>query len=262
LGRIIGRETWEREVSTLMHKRIGLLTLVGALLWGLPTGGATAEATDGRAWLLEPFARETVILGDEDVDAYAIEHVFEVQWRLNRLGYFHKYPTGTFGYGTRRAVKDFQRDHDLRATGSVNRPTWVVLIKLSTHAKARVPDACREPGWHACYNRTFHEVSLFHNGTLHNSWLVRGGASYSPTQTGDFVVGQRDEDHVSSAYDSPMPYSQFFDGDRALHGSGLMVDPYDGHSHGCVNLYIEDARQLWLLTSELRLYVHVYGAWD
>jgi hypothetical protein len=41
-----------------------------------------------------------------------------------------------------------------------------------------------------------------------------------------------------------------------------MVDPYDGHSHGCVNLYIEDARQLWLLTSERRLYVHVYGAWD
>jgi len=27
-------------------------------------------------------------------------------------------------------------------------------------------------------------------------------------------------------------------------------------------MYIEDARQLWRLTSTKRLKVHVYGAWD
>ncbi len=59
-----------------------------------------------------------------------------------------------------------------------------------------------------------------------------------------------------------MPYSQFFDGGQALHGSGLMMDPFVGHSHGCINMYIEDARQLWNLTHNKRLYVSVYGAWD
>ncbi len=41
-----------------------------------------------------------------------------------------------------------------------------------------------------------------------------------------------------------------------------MMDPFVDHSHGCVNMYIEDAHQLWRLTSQVRLKVHVYGAWD
>jgi lipoprotein-anchoring transpeptidase ErfK/SrfK len=41
-----------------------------------------------------------------------------------------------------------------------------------------------------------------------------------------------------------------------------MLDPFVGHSHGCVNMYIEDARQLWSLTVGRPLRVHVYGAWS
>ena len=59
-----------------------------------------------------------------------------------------------------------------------------------------------------------------------------------------------------------MPYSQFFDGGEALHGSRLMMDPFVDHSHGCVNFYVEDARQLWNITYDKRLWVTVYGAWD
>ena len=92
---------------------------------------------------------------------------------------------------------------------------------------------------------------------------VRGGDYYTPTRTGRFRVYYRDIDHVSTTYDdAPMPYSQFFSGGEALHGSRYMMDPYVGHSHGCVNFWTEDARQLWRLTSTKRLYVHVYGAWD
>jgi hypothetical protein len=59
-----------------------------------------------------------------------------------------------------------------------------------------------------------------------------------------------------------MPYSQFFSGGQALHGSRLMMDPYVGHSHGCVNFWTEDAQQLWSLTSTRTLWVHVYGRWS
>jgi hypothetical protein len=41
-----------------------------------------------------------------------------------------------------------------------------------------------------------------------------------------------------------------------------MMSPFVDHSHGCVNMYIEDARQLWGLTAAKRLFVTVYGAWD
>jgi hypothetical protein len=59
-----------------------------------------------------------------------------------------------------------------------------------------------------------------------------------------------------------MPYSQFFSGGQALHGSRLMMNPFVGHSHGCVNFWVEDARQLWNLTADGPLRVRVYGAWS
>ncbi|MGN6576653.1 MAG: L,D-transpeptidase, partial [Nocardioides sp.] len=54
---------------------------------------------------------------------------------------------------------------------------------------------------------------------------------------------------------------QFFSGGQALHGSRLMMNPFIGHSHGCVNFWVEDARQLWNLTADGPLRVRVYGAW-
>jgi hypothetical protein len=41
-----------------------------------------------------------------------------------------------------------------------------------------------------------------------------------------------------------------------------MMDPFSGHSHGCVNFYVEDARQLWSMTHDKTLRVHVYGRWS
>jgi hypothetical protein len=41
-----------------------------------------------------------------------------------------------------------------------------------------------------------------------------------------------------------------------------MRNPYEGHSHGCVNFWVVDARQLWNLTHDKKLFVHVYGPWD
>ena len=105
-------------------------------------------------------------------------------------------------------------------------------------------------------------MTLWHNGEMRNSWLVRGGDSTTPTRTGTYAVFLRDIDHVSSLFDAPMPYAQFFDGGQALHGSVYMIDPFVDHSHGCVNFYIKDARQLWRLTSQHRLSVTVFGAWD
>lgn len=234
-----------------------------ALALGLGITAVSAAPAQAGPDMTKPFTREPVERGDVDVDQWNIEHVYEVQIRLKRLGYFTATPNGYFGPQTERAVKGFQRARGLRATGRVNLATWRPLIKRSTLGKRLVPDQCRGEGWHACYDRKRHQVSLFKNGRMHNTWLVRGGSYDAQTRTGDFEVQWRSERHRSRAFDdAPMPYSQFFSGGQALHGSRNMMDPYEGHSHGCVNFWVEDARQLWNLTHDKRLFVHVYGAWD
>ena len=140
--------------------------------------------------------------------------------------------------------------------------TWAHLLRDTIRHRGAIPRVCRRAGWHACYDRSMHQVVLMHNGRAVNTWLVRGGSSRTPTRLGTNAVYYRDKDHVSSLFGSPMPYSQFFDGGQALHGSASMMNPFSGHSHGCINMYIEDARQLWNLTSGKRLVVTVYGRWS
>lgn len=241
------------------------LVLVVPLLLPTPADATPAPASTAPAaatWtLLSPFSREVVRPGDTDASPYAIEHVRELQYRLKWAGYFSATPTGWFGPITKAALIKFQKAHGIPATGVAGYATWRTLIPLTVRGRSAVPAACRSAGWHACYDRSRHQVNLYHAGALLNSWLVRGGGITTPTRTGSYVVFYRDIDHWSSKYDTPMPYSQFFDGGQALHGSRLMMDPFVGHSHGCVNFWVEDARQLWNLTSTVTLHVHVYGAW-
>jgi len=208
------------------------------------------------------WAREGTHHGNQDTSVYDIDHVRELQYRLRWAGAYGGPVTGYFGDQTERGVRRFQRRNDLRVTGRANHKTWAELLHDTVRRRGRVPNICKKPGWHACYDRTVHQVTLWHKGRIHNTWLVRGGSSDHPTRKGNTHVYRRDKDHVSGLFGSPMPYSQFFDGGQAFHGSAAMMDPFSGHSHGCVNMYIEDARQLWRLTSDKYLRVTVYGRWS
>jgi len=209
------------------------------------------------------FAREFTRRGDRDVSPRDIEHVRELQYRLRWAGVYNGPVTGTFAHRTYHAVKRFQHRHHLEVTGTANFRTWRKLIPATVRGRHAIPPHCKHgAGWRACYDRKRHQVTLWKHGKIWNAWLVRGGSYDHPTRVGRFKVFYRDKDHVSSLYDSPMPYSQFFSGGQAFHGSALMMDPFVDHSHGCVNMYIEDARQLWKLTAKDHLRVRVYGAWD
>jgi Putative peptidoglycan binding domain/L,D-transpeptidase catalytic domain len=245
-----------RVLGRLVAALVAVLLSAGPALAGAWT--TTASAT---GWsLATPLAREQVRRGDQDTSVYHIQHVRELQVRLSRAGVYSGAIGGTFGPMTEAAVKAFQRRVGLPVTGVATHRTWRALIRRTTHL--RVPSACRQGGWHMCVDRWHHEATLFHDGALYNSWLVRTGSADLPTRLGTYRVYYRDIDHVSSLYGGAMPYSQFFDGGQALHGSVLMTDPFVGHSHGCVNFYLEDARQLWNLTSAHRLVVTVHGAWN
>lgn len=260
MSRGVRRRAKSARTSVLVGLAVLVLALVAMGVVSVTT--APAAGAPARVTLRDPFSREVVRPGDVDLDPYHIEHVYEVQYRLKRVGLFDVAPNGHFGPITLAGVKEFQTRNDLPATGIVDHRTWRPLIKQSVRGRAKVPDRCKSRGWHACYDRWWHQVNLYHDGTLLNSWLVRGGGASTPTRVGNFRVYYRDIDHVSTLFDTPMPYAQFFSGGQALHGSRLMMDPYVDHSHGCVNFWAEDARQLWNLTSTKRLGVHVYGRWS
>jgi hypothetical protein len=238
---------------------LGLVTTTVMSLGLLAGPAVTAEAVAARQ---APFAREAVARGDVDHSPYDIAHVWELQQRLKWAGVFRATPNGIFGPVTEAAVKAFQRRVGVRATGVATYATWKPLISRTVRGRAAVPAGCRSSGWHACYDRWRHQLNLYANGSLVNSWLVRGGGASTPTRVGRFPVTYRDLDHVSGIFGSPMPYSQFFSGGQAIHGSRNMMNAFAGHSHGCVNMYVEDARQLWRLTSGKNLVVHVYGGWS
>lgn len=246
------------------HRR-HVLRVVAALLIAFATAAVLVVQTPAPATaasLGDRFSRETVRPGDSDLSPYHIEHVYDLQYRLKWLGLFSVTPTGHYGSITKAAVVKFQKRNGIRATGVVGYSTWRPLIRKTVRGRSAVPGACRSAGWHACYDRSRHQVNLYRSGVLWNSWLVRGGSYSTPTRTGNFRVYYRDIDHYSQKFDAPMPYSQFFSGGQALHGSRLMMNPFVGHSHGCVNFWTEDAAQLWNLTASHTLYVHVYGAWS
>jgi Putative peptidoglycan binding domain/L,D-transpeptidase catalytic domain len=237
-----------------------LATGLAAALPGTPfTLAAPVPTTRPR------FAREAVRFGARDTGPYNISHVYEVQIRLTWAGAYRGPVTGYFGPLTRAGVKSFQRSQRLPQTGVVDARTWGRLIPVSTTRRGgwrALPAACRRPGWHTCYSRPTHEMFTLYNNTLWNAWLVRGGSAGLQTVRGTFRVYWQHLHHRSSIFNNaPMPYSQFFYGGEAIHGSGSMVNPLFGHSHGCINMYIEDAAELWRLTARRAHTVTVYGSW-
>lgn len=61
--------------------------------------------------------------------------VWDVQFRLNILGYYQQKPDGVYGKGTADAVRRFQQDYGLHADGVTGAQTWRALKIHSVNQK-------------------------------------------------------------------------------------------------------------------------------
>lgn len=172
--------------------------------------------------------------------------VSELQRRLiKNKALAAKYGTGYYGIKTTNGVKRFQTKYQLRRTGKVDARTWRKLVqktgKLSTSTRSKTPididRRCTVSGRVLCISKTTDKLYYLVNGRVVKTLDARFGCAATRTREGVFSVLWKSKHHVSTLYNTPMPYSMFFSGGQAVHySSDFAARGYAGCSHGCVNI--------------------------
>ncbi|WP_050782439.1 L,D-transpeptidase family protein [Streptomyces griseoflavus] len=205
-----------------------------------PGGGRTSSPA-------APPARVLWSPGDSGRD------IRELQARLRQVAWIFQGPTGTYDEPTAEAVRGFQGKRGLPRTGVTDSVTWRRLLDM-THEPGRwelylmggqpadAPDPRCGTGRVLCISKSSRTLRWMIDGRTVSTMAVRFGSEYTPTREGVFRVYWKSRDHVSTLYDSPMPYAMFFSGGQAVHFSAdFAARGYGGASHGCVNVRDEAA---------------------
>ncbi|MFJ8858219.1 L,D-transpeptidase family protein [Streptomyces sp. NPDC102451] len=211
-----------------------------------PGGGtASPSATPSRTPSVRPSPEPRTLMSVGDRS----KRVRELQARLRQIGHFDRSPTGYYGTTTVASVQSFQGKRGLARTGRTDTVTWERLLAMTRKPTAKEldppaatpaaakPDARCLTGRVLCISKNSRTLSWMIDGRVVSSMDVRFGSQYTPTREGTFSVYWKSRHHVSTLYDSPMPYAMFFSGGQAVHySSDFAARGYSGASHGCVNV--------------------------
>ena len=173
--------------------------------------------------------------------------VRRLQARLAQLRWWTGDVTGVYDARTAEAVRGFQAKRRIPVTGEVDRrtldrlaamtrrPTKAELFNIEPKGPALDPRCMT--GRAMCVDKTSRSLRWVVDGTVRTRFDVRFGSDELPTREGAFTVFRKSRDHVSSLYDTPMPFAMFFSGGQAVHYSpDFAATGYNGASHGCVNV--------------------------
>lgn len=177
------------------------------------------------------------------------DRVKDLQARLKQLGWYSGDITGTYGDVTVSGVKGFQQKRAIPATGEVDQRTLDRLVGMTRKPTTdelnnvrpvvkpgTVDDRCMT-GRVLCIDKTTRKLKWMKDGVVISTYDVRFGSEYTPTREGLFSVFMKSRDHVSTIYNTPMPFALFFSGGQAVHYSAdFAARGYSGASHGCVNV--------------------------
>ncbi len=174
-----------------------------------------------------------------------------LQSRLRQIQWYAGEVTDTYGIKTAAAVKGFQVKRGLPVLGYVDAATLDRLeamtrppsrdelankISDGSFTRTALDDRCRV-GRVLCIDKSSRTIRWVVDGHVRSTMAVRFGGQYTPTREGVFSVNSKSRDHVSSIYDTPMPFAMFFSRGQAVHFSpDFAARGYSGASHGCVNV--------------------------
>lgn len=182
--------------------------------------------------------------------------VRDAQARLKQLDWLTGDVTGTYDAATVKAVTGFQAKREFPQTGEIDQRTLDKLTEMthkpaswelenkpapadkgSGSTKAADLDPRCMTGRVMCISKKSRSLKWVVDGKVITSMDVRFGSAYTPTREGLFSVGWKSRDHVSTLFNSPMPFAMFFSGGEAVHYSAdFAARGYNGASHGCVNV--------------------------
>ena len=197
--------------------------------------------------------------------------VRDLQARLVQIAWLFGDVTGTYDAETVTGVRGFQEKRGIPVTGEVDQRTLDLLHAMTvvpTHeAKHNIepePGAldprCRT-GRALCVDKSTNSLRWVVDGQVLATHDVRFGSDELPTREGAFTVYRMSRDHVSSLYDTPMPFAMFFSGGQAVHYSpDFAANGYNGASHGCVN--VRDYDGVAALFDQVRLGDKVIVYWS
>ncbi len=182
--------------------------------------------------------------------------VKDLQARLKQIAWFDDSVTGNYGPVTVAAVEGFQAKREIPVTGAVDqrtmdrltamtrKPTTDELNNVASKPKSSamaLDDRCLT-GRVVCISKSQRKLAWVVDGEIRLTMDVRFGSELTPTRNGAFAVNWKSKNHVSSLYDTAMPYALFFSGGQAVHfSSDFKARGYNGSSHGCVNVRNRDA---------------------
>ncbi|MCY7396977.1 MAG: L,D-transpeptidase family protein [Nocardioides sp.] len=185
------------------------------------------------------------------------DDVEDLQARLRQIDWFDHDVTGGYDDLTVQAVRGFQAKREIPVTGQVDQrtldrltamttvPTQDELDNIVSSGGGNPPgplDARCATGRALCVDKSTQTLRWVVGGEVRALVDVRFGSSVTPTREGAFSVESKSRDHVSSLYDSAMPFAMFFSGGQAVHySSDFAARGYAGASHGCVNVRDLDA---------------------
>nr|WP_228990294.1 L,D-transpeptidase family protein [Streptomyces sp. DH8] len=199
------------------------------------------------------------------------DRVRELQARLRQIGHFGRNPTGYYGSVTADAVRSFQAKRGFATTGSTDEATWRRLLAMTrpptaaelrppTERPVAAPDKRCLTGRVLCISKKSRTLAWMIDGRVVSAMDVRFGSEYTPTREGVFEVFWKSRDHVSTLYDTPMPYALFFSGGQAVHYSAdFAANGYGGASHGCVN--VRDKKKVAALFDQVKNGDKVVVSW-
>ena len=95
-------------------------------------------------------------------------------------------------------------------------------------------------------------IKIFRQGVEIYEWQVSTARRGKTTPTGTWTAQWLSKDHKSSLYNNaPMPYSIFFNGHYAIHGTDALDRLGTPASAGCVRLHPDNARTLFTMVQDV-----------
>jgi lipoprotein-anchoring transpeptidase ErfK/SrfK len=95
-------------------------------------------------------------------------------------------------------------------------------------------------------NLSTQTMTVMHNGVVKYQWKVSTARSGKVTPTGTWRAKWLSKNHRSSRYNNaPMPYSIFYNGHYAVHGTNQVSRLGRPASSGCIRLHPSNAAVLY-----------------